>query len=273
MTVSARCRCLAGGLLAVLLLLAAVPSRAGIPDPPVPERLVCDFAGVLSQRQTDSLESVLVKFDDQTSNQLAVVTITSLEGREIMEYGTALANKWGIGSARNNGILMLVKARGAGSEKYIEVAILVGRGLEGAITDAHASRIIRNTMGPYLRNEKYGLAIVAGCSDLMELAMGEISEPRDDEDDGYGPLIFLVAYLLFTLILVLIVIKKGGKGGGGSGKGGGGRRSRVIIIPGAGSFGDFGGFGGFGGGSSGGFGGFGGFGGGSFGGGGAHGRF
>lgn len=259
MTVSARCRCLAGGLLAVLLLLAAVPSRAGIPDPPVPERLVCDFAGVLSQRQTDSLESVLVKFDDQTSNQLAVVTITSLEGREIMEYGTALANKWGIGSARNNGILMLVKARGAGSEKYIEVAILVGRGLEGAITDAHASRIIRNTMGPYLRNEKYGLAIVAGCSDLMELAMGEISEPRDDEDDDdYGTFFYLMVYLLFTIILVVRVIRKIGNGGGG------------------GDSGSYGGFGGFGGGSSGwsgGSGGFGGFGGGSFGGGGAHGRF
>ena len=259
MTVSARCRCLAGGLLAVLLLLAAVPSRAGIPDPPVPERLVCDFAGVLSQRQTDSLERVLVKFDDQTSNQLAVVTITSLEGREIMEYGTALANKWGIGSARNNGILMLVKARGAGSEKYIEVAILVGRGLEGAITDAHASRIIRNTMGPYLRNEKYGLAIMAGCSDLMELAMGEISEPRDDEDDDdYGTFFYLMVYLLFTIILVVRVIRKIGNGGGG------------------GDSGSYGGFGGFGGGSSGwsgGSGGFGGFGGGSFGGGGAHGRF
>lgn len=246
-------------MLAVLLLLAAVPSRAGIPDPPVPERLVCDFAGVLSQRQIDSLERVLVKFDDQTSNQLAVVTITSLEGREIMEYGTALANKWGIGSARNNGILMLVKARGAGSEKYIEVAILVGRGLEGAITDAHASRIIRNTMGPYLRNEKYGLAIVAGCSDLMELAMGEISEPRDDEDDDdYGTFFYLMVYLLFTIILVVRVIRKIGNGGGG------------------GDSGSYGGFGGFGGGSSGwsgGSGGFGGFGGGSFGGGGAHGRF
>lgn len=265
------------GLLAVLLALVCTPSRADIPDPQVPPRLVNDFAGVLTVAQRDSLEKLLTAFDERSSNQLAVVTITTLEGREIMEYGTALGNKWGIGSSLNNGILMLLKARGRGEEHYIEVAILVGRGLEGAIPDAYASRIIRNTMGPYLRQDKYALAIASGCTELIALAEGEILSPRKDrrdKEDGLGTLAFLIVYLLVTLLIVIIVAKKGGKGGGkGKGGGGGGLRiPRVRIIPGVGSAGGFGGLdgprGGFGG-----LGGFGGFGGGSFGGGGAHGRF
>lgn len=266
-------------LLAVLVLLTAplLTARAWsagrqLPDKPDPPRLVNDLTGTLPKAFRDSLETALTDFDKRTSNQLCVVLVPTLGDREIMEYGTALGNAWGVGSKKNNGILLLLKIRGAGDERYVDVAILTGRGLEGAIPDAYASRIIRNIMGPFLRQDRYDRALARGCAELMALAAGEISEPRDDSgDDALEALIGFLVFLLVVFLLTLLLAKasKGGKGGPGGG--GGSRRSggMPFIVFGGGpsggrSSGSFGGFGG---------GGFGGFGGGSFGGGGAHGRF
>lgn len=252
-----------------MLVLAGLPCLAGsIPDKPSPERLVNDLAGVFSSWQIDSLEQALVAFDDSTSNQICVVTTPSLAGYEVYEYALRIGNKWGVGSSRNNGIIIVLKPRGTGSDGYVDVTIQVGYGLEGAIPDVYASRIIRNEMGPYLRQDDYFKAIAVGCSSLMKLASGEISDPRVYEDEDIDFVIALLV-MLIILIFVLAVIndEKNNRKGGRSGSYKGG------SYP--GSYGGFGG-GGFGGGfGGGGFsgGGFGGFGGGSFGGGGASGRF
>lgn len=265
-------------LLAVFLTLAT-PARAGLfdvfrgdglPSPQNPPCLVNDFAGVLRADFTDSLERALVAFDDSTSNQICVVTVKTLGDREIIEYGTALGNKWGIGSKRNNGVLILLKSRGDGDDNFVDVAILTGRGLEGAIPDAYAARIIRNIMGPHLRRNEYQSAIAKACAELMALASGEISEPRDGEsEDGLSQEDWIALGIILIIILLVIFVRpfSGGKGGPGGGSDRG-RTSRgpFIFFPGGGFSGSSGGFGG----SSGGFGGFGG---GSFGGGGARGRF
>lgn len=270
----------------VLSLICPIPAQAGLfdflkggdglPSPPDPPCLVNDFAKVLRSDFTDSLERALVAFDEHTSNQICVVTVKKLGDREIVEYGTALGNKWGIGSKRNNGVLVLLKSRGTGDENFVDVAILTGRGLEGAIPDAYAARIIRNIMGPHLRRNQYEPAIAKACAELMALAAGEISEPRDaGVNDGLSLEEWIVLAVLIVIFLVLIfAFRSGGDSGsdgGSGGSGGGSGRSRTsrrpfIFFPGGGFSGSSGGFGG----SSGGFGGFGG---GSFGGGGARGRF
>lgn len=259
-------------LLLTLALLAALPLQAGLfdsskddlPESPDPPRLVNDFASVIPAYQRDSLEQVLVAFDDSTSNQICIVTMPTLDGREIVEYGTALGNKWGIGSKRNNGVLILLKIRnpqleGDPDAKYVDVAILPGRGLEGAIPDAYASRIIRNIMGPYLREDNYSPALMEACAEVMALAAGEISEPRDgeEEEDGWE----LLFYIIIFIIVLIVIAKKNHTGGSGTHSGTGGGFGPIIFGGGSSSSG---------GGSSGGFGGFGG---GSFGGGGARGRF
>ena len=259
-------------------------SRQAIPSPQQPPVLVNDFAGVFSAAQTDSLERVLVAFDDSTSNQICVVTVRTLAGLDVDDFALRLAQKWGIGTKqRQNGVLLLLKPRGF-DNNYIDVTIQVGRGLEGAIPDAYASRIIRNIMGPYLRQDLYWPAVVRACDELKALAAGEIKEPRDssDEDDaGLAVLAFLALFFAILVILILIAASKkgGGKNGGGSSGNSGGGRPPIWF--GSGPFGSSGGGsgrGGFGGSSGGGFGGFGGggfggFGGGGFGGGGASGRF
>lgn len=250
------------------VLLTVISLLAFLPDPADPPRLVNDFASVIPAPQRDSLERVLVAFDDSTSNQICIVTVPSLGGREVVEYGTALGNKWGVGSRRNNGILLLLKVRNPQNTddpdaRYVDVAILPGRGLEGAIPDVYAARIIRNIMGPHLKKDEYVPALAKACSELMALASGEIAQPRDD-DSGVWEEILPVLVILLIILLVYFSKSNRSDGSGPSG-GSGGRRPPVIIWG--------GGFGRSSGGSFGGGGGFGGFGGGSFGGGGASGRF
>lgn len=252
-----------------MLAALALPFAASavIPDKPQPERLVNDLAGIFTPYQVDSLERELVAFDDSTSNQITVVTVADLEDYPVAEYALRLGNKWGVGSNRNNGVIVLLKPRG--TDGYVDVTIQVGRGLEGAIPDAYASRIIRNVMGPYLRRDIYFKPVALACEQLQALAAGEISEPRDYDDEGDGFAVFMAAMIVLLILIVVIAMVKDQNRRGGGNHYGGGRGPTVIIGRGN----DFGGFGGgsFGGGFSGG--GFGGFGGGSFGGGGASGRF
>lgn len=257
-------------LIVVLSLLALTGVRAAIPDPPSPPRLLNDFAGVFSPDQRDSLEAVLVAFDDSTSNQICVVTVPTLDGMDVSDYAVRLANHWGIGDkTKSNGVLVLIKPRG--EEDWIDVNIQVGKGLEGAIPDVYASRIIRNLMGPYLRDHRddYWRATTRACEELMKLASGEISEPRDRSDEDISSDLFaaVVTFLIFAFVFYRMYkrFKKYNQNYGG------GNDSDDF----GGSAGGFGGWGGssWGGGSSHSSGGFGGFGGGSFGGGGASGRF
>lgn len=243
-------------------VLYAVPSR------PQPQRLVNDFAGLFTPGQVSDLERTLVAFDDTTSNQIAVVTVKDLEGYAASEYATRIGLDWGVGSEKfDNGVVLLIKPRVGNS--YGEVFIAVGYGLEAAIPDAYARRIIDQVLIPHLGEGDYYGGVVAACEVLMKLACGEISELRPEEDDDA----FLIGFSIFIIIIVVIVfiaVIAGDKGNGtGGGTGGGGRRtiSTGPVVN--------GGFGGFGGGRGGGSfgGGFGGFGGGSFGGGGAGGRF
>lgn len=258
--------------LILLCVVLAFPLRAAdswIPDPSDPPMLVNDFASAFTAAQRDSLETALVEFDDSTSNQICVVTVKDLQGMDAADYALALGRKWGVGSKRNNGVIVLLKTR---EGSYVDVTIQVGRGLEGAIPDVYASRIIRNIMGPHLRNDEYWPAVSKACIELMALARGEISEPRDSaEDSGEGAMVVLGVFFVIIFLLILLAASKDKNNRGGSG-GGFFNGPTITHVPSSRSSHGSSWGGGFGGGSGWG-GGFGGFGGGSFGGGGASGRF
>lgn len=255
-------------LKAALIIIGAVFTFAlsAIPSRPQPQRLVNDFAGLFTPAQVEALENVLVAFDDSTSNQITVVTVKDLEGHDASEYATRIGLDWGVGSEKfDNGVVLLVKPRIGNS--YGEVFIAVGYGLEGAIPDAYAKRIIDNELIPYLSEGDYYGGVEAACEVLMKLASGEISELREDEEDD-AFLGVVAGFIAIIFIIIIIAVLAGDTGNGGSGSGGSGGRRTIYtgpIITGSGRSG-----GSFGGGFRGGFGGFGG---GSFGGGGAGGRF
>ena len=261
---------------AVITLMTAAFSCGAIPQKPVPQRLVNDYAGLFSTMQKYALEAALVEFDDSKSNQIAVITVPDLEGMAPSDYATRIGLDWKVGSSDfNNGIVVLVKPKTDDSKG--EVAISVGYGLEGAIPDVYCKRIIDNEMIPAFRENDYYTGVKNACEVLMKLASGEISEPREkDAEDAFEFIGGIITVVIFIVIILFIF----GRGNGNNSGGNGHRRQKdgpsvadAILLGSLLNGGKSGGFGKgpFGGGSSGG--GFGGFGGGSFGGGGASGSW
>jgi uncharacterized protein len=262
----------------VLALAAGAWAQAIPPRPPPSEGLVIDRAGLLTPQQEASLEQRLVAFDDTSSSQIVVVILPTLGGADAGTFATELGRRWGVGQAgRDNGVVLLV------APEDREVFIAVGYGLEGAIPDALAGRIVRNTIVPAFREGRFYDGISRATDQLIAASAGEYRrEGRPPRGGGDG---FDLALFVIILIIVLFLVSAARKDGGRppSPRPPPRRRSRVppvIIVPGgwggasrSGSWG--GGFGGgsFGGGGGFGGGGFGGFGGGSFGGGGAGGRW
>ena len=242
-----------------------------IPYRPVPQRLVNDFAGMLDPREVSSLEMKLVAFNDSTSTQIAIVTVSSLEGYDIADYAQRLGEKWGVGQkGKNNGILILVKPKTASSSG--EVQIVTGYGVEGPIPDLTCSDIINREILPAFSNGDYYGGLDKATNVLMSLARGEFPASeysgKSVKKGGKMPLGFI---LFIVFIIILISGRSGGNNRHISSKGLPFWLLMSMMGSGRGSGGSWGGFSGGSGGGGGG--GFGGFGGGSFGGGGAGGSW
>ena len=234
-----------------LLLCLSVPLFA-LDVPPLRSR-VTDLAGVLSPSERQHIEERLYLFETQTSNQIAVLIISSLRGEVLEDYLIRVVDKWKLGvGEKENGVLLLIVTE----EKKIRIE--TGYGLEGVLTDLIASQIIRNDIAPYFRQGNYYAGIAAGLNSITQATRSEYkADPRQYErsrgenQKSIGSLIF---YILFFLFMIA-----GGRRG---------RRGLFWALLGASMFRSGGGrSGGFGGGGFGGFSG----GGGGFGGGGASG--
>ena len=259
-------------LLFSILLINFRAFAADIPPRPNPPRLVNDFAGILNNSEIKSLEYQLRYFHDTTSNQIVIVTVKSLNGMAAADFATRLGYQWQVGQKKfDNGIVVLIKSKYGNSRGQAFIA--VGYGLEGAIPDAIAKKIVENEMIPHFRKGDYFGGIQAATVVLMKLASGEISaKGYNKTHQGTSPFAALLPFVIFILIYLLIRASNArsysvGKGTSfwtafmlGSMLGGSGSSH-------SGSWNDFSG------GSSGFGGGFGGFGGGSFGGGGAGGSW
>lgn len=230
---------------------------------PANDGWVTDLADVLTPAQENALEADLARYREQTTHDLAVLTVPTLGGRPIEEYGLAVGRGWKLGQPeRNNGALLLL----ATQER--ELRIEVGRGLEGELSDAICARIVRDAIVPQLKRGDY-FAGIAGGLRAMQAAIG--GEPLPVAPTRVTPVGvgggIAIGQLLFTLFFIALLVRAILSGGRG-------RRSRWFGGPLGGGFsGGLGGFGGGfgGGGGGGGFSGFGG--GGGFSGGGASGRW
>lgn len=245
-------------------VLSFAQSDKDLPARPSPQRLVNDMAGMMTPTQQDQLEAELVNFDRTTSSQIAVVTVPTLNDHEIAEYAIALFNKWGIGSkGKNNGVLILASS---GDRK---MWIVTGQGMEGALTDALAGRIVRNEMVPEFKAGNYYNGFDKAAKAVIAATKGEYTNDAPQGDDGAGAFPFIIVVIIIIVIIIAAIRRGGGGGGGGnymSRRGGDFITGAILgsIFSGGGSGGSSGGGGG---------GGFGGFGGGYSGGGGAGGSW
>jgi uncharacterized protein len=148
----------------VSLLLAVVPARAA--DPTFPElngRRVVDEAHILSAADRASLTDEMAALEARNTDQVVVVTVPSLQGVEIEDYGYKLGRRWQIGQkGLNNGLLLIV----APAER--KVRIEVGYGLEDVMTDAMSSHILQEDVLPRFRRNDYPGGISEGVSDIIE---------------------------------------------------------------------------------------------------------
>jgi len=263
---------------AVFVLIAVFSDRVAaqeFPEKPVPPRLVNDLAGMLTEGEVDALEQKLVAYDDSTSTQIAVVTISDLQGYAVADYAQRLAEKWGIGQkGLDNGVLILVKPRTSETSRG-EVSIAQGYGLEGVIPDIICGQIIDYEILPEFRNGNYYRGLDKATSTLMSLASGEFPADQYGRDKG-GDLTGLTPMIFFIILIIIVLFIRSSGGSNHKNIGSKGLPLWMLLtMMNSGSnrhSGSWGGFSGRGG-SGGGGGGFGGFGGGSFGGGGASGSW
>jgi uncharacterized protein len=255
-----------------LVFCLSSKAQEEFPARPEPQRLVNDFAGLLSSEQQASLENKLVNFNQKTSTQIAIVTVKSLSGYDKSDYAFKLSEKWGIGQkGRNNGILILVKPKIA-TERG-EVFVAVGYGLEAVVPDAVARQaIVSEELLPAFKQNDYFKGLDRSTDVLISLTAGEFTADqyvkavnKREKSGGIGRYAFVIIILVIFLLLKSGQNNSHGIGSGTSFLGG----MLLGNMMGGSHSGSWGGF--SGGGSSGG--GFGGFGGGSFGGGGAGGSW
>src|SRR5262245_63746021 len=252
-----------GILFNLALVLGFVPANAQPTFPTLTCRIV-DAAHLLGPADEQALIADLKKLEERSSDQVVVVTLPSLQGYAIEDYGYQLGRHWGIGTKQlSNGVLLIV----APNER--KVRIEVGRGLEPILTDALSKIVIENAILPRFRAGDFAGGVKDGVRDITKVLTGDAAEVEQrakarqtharDPDMDWTMVVFWIVILLWFIW----VMWRSSQTPAAAGRYGG-----PIIIPGPGWGGGWG-RGGF---SGGGFGG-GGFsgGGGGFGGGGASG--
>ena len=251
------------GLLGLLLALFLAPASFAATTPAGPQfpaltGRVVDDAHVLDAATQADLTAKLAALEQQTTRQVVVVTLPSLGGYDIEDYGNQLLRKWGIGQkATNNGALFIVVP----SEH--KVRIEVGYGLEETLTDALSSVILQEKVLPKFRAGDVQGGVVDGTNAIIaqlgadpsaaQTQVAAAQQPQRRHGFPFGAIVpFLVIFFVISRVL-------GGRRGGG----GMGWFLPMMFLGGSrGGWGDGGGGGGWGGGGGGGFGGGGGSGGG-----------
>lgn len=219
------------------LFCLATPALAAPKFPALTGRVV-DDANVLSAATRSDLDDKLAALEAKTSRQLVVVTVPSLQGYEISDYGYQLGRAWGIGQAKlNNGVLFIV------APQEHKVRIEVGYGLEPILTDALSEVILQTQVLPKFRGGDFNGGVEAGADALIaqlsldrsaaeaKAAAAEVQVQRGGNHGG-GILPFIFMLVVFFFIFGRLfgrglggfwpLLFLGGMGGGGRGWGGGG---------------------------------------------------
>ena len=177
--------------MALLLgLLLAVVSAVADPVFPALTGRVVDNAALLSPAQEEELTVLLKAHEEKTTNQVVVVTLKSLEGYEIADYGYRLGRHWGIGQkGKDNGVLLIV------APKEGAVRIEVGYGLEGALTDKSSHDIIQEVILPRFKSGDVAGGIRSGAAAILAVLEGGTpaalpGNARAETRDNSGPINF-----------------------------------------------------------------------------------
>lgn len=206
--------------------LSVSATAIDLPEP-TSNFFVNDFADVIDSETEDELQSIGASLYNQTTAQVVVVTVDSLDGYEVSEYALELGREWGVGSEEtNNGVVLLL------SESDRQVTIQVGYGLEGCLPDGKTGRILDNYAIPYLSEddfstglyEAYKAIVAVVCEEYgVELSSDYNIESYEDTESDMGAIIAIAFVIIIAISVFDLVLRKfnGGSGHGGSHHGGG----------------------------------------------------
>ena len=187
-------------LKSIILWVLFAPFLFGAPTFPALNGMrVVDEAALLSSMQKSSLENTLALHEANTSNQIVVVTLKSLQGYDIADYGYQLGRYWGIGTSKfNNGLLLIV----APNERRVRIE--VGYGLEGALPDATAQSILDEIILPLFKQSLYADGIISGTHAIIQAIKGEyqVSKAQQSSKNDKRK---KRSFLIFVMITALVV--------------------------------------------------------------------
>lgn len=207
-----------GLLFSLFLISTAVDQVFADPIPPQPQGRVNDLAGILSSSTRAALEEKLAAHERETTNQVVVVTVNSLDGDTVEHVAIAFGEKWKIGQkGKDNGVVLLV----AKNER--KVRIETGYGLEPALPDSLGGTIIRNEIVPKFKSGDYDGGVSAGVEAILKSIKGEYM-PQNVPGSSGGSSAAGIAFSLIFMIIVVIVIVSIIRGSGG-----------IVLVGGSGT--------------------------------------
>ena len=153
-----------------------LPGLAHAADVPYLSGRVVDNAEILSAAAREQVEQAIKAHEGTSTDQIAVLTVPSLEGESVEQFATKVFESWKLGQKdKDNGVLVLI------SPKDRRLRIEVGYGLEGKLPDVAASRIIRNVITPRFKENNYDRGVVEGVEAIIAQLEGRGSVPADGE--------------------------------------------------------------------------------------------
>jgi len=188
--------------LGCFLLLCALSAWAQVAVPDLSRR-VTDLTGTLNAEQAAALENKLAAFEARKGGQIAVLIVSTTQPEDIAQFGIRVADAWKIGRKKvDDGVILIV------AKNDRKLRLEVGYGLEGAIPDAIAKRVIAEVITPYFKAGDFYGGIEAGVSQLVRLIEGEALPAPADKVSGQGGggfLFFVLGGLFAGLILSAIL--------------------------------------------------------------------
>jgi uncharacterized protein len=155
---------------------------------------VVDNANMLSEQTESTITALLRAHQDSTSNQVVVLTITSLEGGSLEEFGNRVFNTWKIGQeGRDNGVLLLI------AKEDRKVRIEVGYGLEGYLTDLESADIIDHVIIPEFKKGNFDQGVLLGVQAILDAIAGTY-EPKNKKESSNEDLIFMI----FVMVILFV---------------------------------------------------------------------
>lgn len=165
---------------------------------PAPQNFVTDSAHMLRRDTVVSLEQTLRAFNASTTNEIAVVTVSRLDGETIEQASESLFRTWGIGKkGKDNGVLLLI------AQEDRAVRIEVGYGLEGVLTDARSHAIIAQSVLPLFKGGDYDGGVVSGVDAIISTLNGDVDEHSlsGNETEDHGVSLYVVLLVLVVLLI------------------------------------------------------------------------